>query len=145
MKERGWNMRCGQLIYLRGRPDIRFVELRFKSAHSRRTGIYRQRQTAGRTCEREATTWNESAQHVDPLTRLSLHRHESRGGPYWPLKKRRFSLQQEVTSGLEVYRKPRPCATSNLYDYFYQMIEIYRENERRIDERAHLRFLNNYR
>lgn len=29
--ERGWNMRCGQLIYLRGRPDIRFVELRFKS------------------------------------------------------------------------------------------------------------------
>lgn len=27
-----------------------------------------------------------------PVNRLSLHRHESRGGPYWPLKKRRFSL-----------------------------------------------------
>lgn len=60
--ERGWNMRCGRLIYLRGRPDIRFVELRFKSGRGRRTDRYKQRRTTG-ACERarEATTWNESA------------------------------------------------------------------------------------
>jgi len=97
MSERGWNMRCGQLIYLRGRPDIRFVELRFKSARTRRTGRYSDRdgrqdgRTRARASERQR---RETRARVArrPVNRLSLHRHESRGGPYWPLKKRRFSL-----------------------------------------------------
>lgn len=86
-RARGWNMRCGQLIYLRGMPDIRFVELRFKSARSRRTGRYKQRRTTGRTCEREGNDVERERVARRPVNRLSLHRHESRGGPYWPLKK----------------------------------------------------------
>lgn len=51
---------AGKLIYLRGRPDIRFVELRFKSA-CRRSSVSERRGEERRENERGATRWNESA------------------------------------------------------------------------------------